>query len=150
MAVTGDSFCTSAWNSFLLHMKHGLEFAFAKYLAEIFIIIGKLSIVLFNVVFTYIMMKFAFKDFVEGGVTSPLGPLIVVGIITFLAANVFLDLFDESALALMTCVTFDSDLNKGEPKYGPPTFHDALGTIKQRHGTSVSKAVADEYAQNKN
>jgi len=60
MAVSGQSFCTSAWHGFLLHMKHGLEFSFAMYLAEVFIIIGKLAISFGNMAFVYGLMK-AFK-----------------------------------------------------------------------------------------
>jgi len=131
MAVTGDSFCSSAWSSFLLQLKHGLGFTFAKFLAEMFILVGKIFITLFNVAFTYALMKYAFKDF-EGddAITSANGPLVVVALVTYLCTVVFLGLFDETVLALMTCVCIDIDTNE-EPKFGPPTFHDALGRISE-------------------
>jgi len=120
MAVTGDSFCTSALNAFLLQLKHGLGFVFAKFLAEMFILVGKIFITLLNMLMTYCLMKYAFKDY-EGddAMTSATGPLVVVAIVTFLCASVFLGLFDETVLALMTCVCLDMDLNDGAPKYGP-------------------------------
>merc|ERR1712166_1501596 len=48
MAVSGDGFCKSAWNGFMLNMKHALEFAWAKVLAELFIFTGKISLVALN------------------------------------------------------------------------------------------------------
>jgi len=139
MAVSGQGFCTSAWNGFLLQLKHGLAFAWAKFLAEAFIFIGKLSVVFINCGSCYFIMKNVTKDF-EGdeAISSPAAPLIVVGFVTFIATVVFLGLFDETVLALLTCLSIDTDLN-GEPKYGPPTFHDAIGKIK----VDKSNAIQD-------
>lgn len=146
MAVTGDAFCSSAWSSFLLQLKHGLGFTFAKFLAEMFILVGKVFITLFNTAMTYAIMKYAFKDFEgEDAITSSAGPLFVVAIVTYLCTTVFLGLFDETVLALMTCVCLDIDLN-GEPKFGPPTFHDALSKISA--GKNEDKVDDAEKANN--
>lgn len=144
MAVTGDSFCSSAWSAFMLQLKHGLGFTFAKFLAEVFILVGKIFLTLLNMFFTYALMKFIFKDF-EGtdAMTSPIGPLVVVAIITYLCTCVFLGLFDETVLALMTCTTLDMDLNNGNPKFGPPTFHDALTSISEEKNAQVKEAEAN-------
>jgi len=124
MAVSGDSFCTSAWNGFLLNVKHCLEFAWANTLAKGFIFFGKVAITVLNIFSCYMIMKNVTKDL--GDITSPIAPLAVVGLISFMSASIFLGLFDESVIAMMTCLAIDIDLN-GEPKYGPPTFHDGLG-----------------------
>jgi len=130
MAITGDSFCTSAWNGFLLQMKHGMGFVFAKFLAEMFILLGKIFITMINCLFTYCVMKYGFKDYQgDDAITSSVGPLFVVAFVSYLSACVFLGLFDETALALMTCVSMDTDLNDGTPRYGPETFHNACDKI---------------------
>jgi len=126
MAVSGDGFCTSAWNGFLLNMKHSMKFAFANFLASMFIFLGKLSVVFFNLVCVYFIMK---ADGDMDKVNSATGPLVLVGIVSFMCATIFLGLFDETVIALVTCVAVDSDLNDGEPQYGPPTFHDHLDKI---------------------
>jgi len=123
MAVSGDSFCTSAWNGFLLNLKHTLHFAWAKFLASGFIFIGKLSLVVLNCFSCYAIMRFITHDTEE--VSSIASPMVIVALMTYISASVFLGLFDEAVLAMMTCLAIDSDLH-GEPKYGPPTFHDAL------------------------
>jgi choline transporter-like protein 2/4/5 len=130
MAVSGDGFCTSAWNGFLLNMKHSLEFAWAKLLAELFILTGKLSLVAVNCLILYLVMHYVTDDFSgDEAVSSIWSPMIVVAIITFIAASVFLGLFSNTVLALMTCLAIDTDLN-GEPKFGPPTFHDGNSPFK--------------------
>jgi len=126
MAVSGDSFCSSAWSGFLLNLKHILKFAWANMLASIFVLIGKIGIVVLNCFSCYMIMKYVTKDLNE--ISSLAGPLSIVAVITYLAANVILGLFDEIVLALMTCLAIDSDLN-GDPKFGPPTFHDAVLNI---------------------
>mgnify|MGYP003892675217 CR=1 FL=1 len=123
MAVSGDSFCSSAWNGFLLNIKHTMQFGWANFLASVFIMIGKISIVVLNVFSCYMIMKYVTKDLAE--ISSPISPLLVVAIVSYLAASIFLGLFDEAVLGLMTCLAIDSDLN-GHPKFGPPTFHDSL------------------------
>jgi len=130
MAVSGDSFCKSAWNGLLLNLKHSLEFAWAKVLAELFILTGKLSLVALNCGVLYLTMNYITDDFTgPEAVSSIYSPMIIVAIITYVAASVFLGLFSNTVLSLMTCLAIDVDLN-GTPKYGPPTFHDSLDKFK--------------------
>lgn len=121
MAVSGENFCKAAWHGFLLNIKHGAKFAFANLLANLFIFIGKLAIVTLNCFTCYFIMKRITGDLAE--IESVAHPLVCVGIVTYIAANIFLGLFDEAVLALMTCLCIDTDLN-GDPKFGPPTFYD--------------------------
>jgi len=121
MAVTGDHFLLAAWNGFLLNLKHGLKFAFANTIAKVFIFIGKVGIVVANCFSFYFVLKF--RNELED-VTSVWGPIIVIAIVTFLAASLFLSLFEETVMSLLTCLCFDIETNGGEPIYGPATFHD--------------------------
>jgi hypothetical protein len=139
MAVSGQGFCSSAWDGFMLNMKHGLEFAWARVLAELFILTGKLSLVALNCGVLYLTMNYVFMDFTgSDAVSSIYSPMIVVAVITYVAASVFLGLFSNTVLSLMTCLAIDVDLN-GEPKYGPPTFHDSLDKFK----TEKKNAIED-------
>ena len=61
--------------------------------------------------------------------TSIMTPIFLVGVVTYIAATIFLGLFDEVVLALLTCYAIDTDLN-GEPKYGPPAFHESIIGLK--------------------
>lgn len=121
MAVTGDHFLSSAWSGFLLNLKHGLKFAFANNIAKVFIFIGKIGIVVANCFTCYFLMKFR-NDL--GEVNCKWVPIGVVGVVTYMAASLFLSLFEEAIMSLLTCLCFDLDANGGEPIYGPATFHD--------------------------
>lgn len=121
MAVSGEGFCLAAWHGFLLNIKHGAKFAFANLLANMFIFVGKIAIVLVNCGTLYLFMKHVTHDLDE--INSLAHPIICVAFVTYMAANIFLGLFDEAVLALMTCLCIDTDLNE-IPKFGPPTFYD--------------------------
>ena len=57
IACSGKSFFSSAWNGFLLNLKHGLVFATANMLAKLFIVLGKIGITVLNVYSCYLIMK---------------------------------------------------------------------------------------------
>ena len=44
-------------------------------------------------------------------------------LMTYTIVSIFLGIFDEIVLSLMTCLAIDIDLN-GDPEYGPPDFHE--------------------------
>ena len=111
IAVSGDSFCTSAWNGFLLNLKFGLEFAWANFIAATFILLGKIGLTVLNIFIAHQFMKMN-GDLDE--VTSPAGPLAIVGLVTFAAANIFLSLFDEAVLAMLVCLCVDKEINDNE------------------------------------
>lgn len=62
MAVSGDSFCSSAWNGFLLNLKHLAKFVFAIEIAGLFIFMGLLTITCVNTGIGYVMVKYLVKD----------------------------------------------------------------------------------------
>jgi len=122
MAVSGDSFCMSAWNGFLLNVKHMLKFSFANMIAKIFIFLGKVALTVGNCFSLLFIMNNITHDSDE--VSSLAGPIVVVAIVTYMTASIFLGLFETSVMAIMTCLAVDIDLHGDTPKFGPPTFHD--------------------------
>jgi hypothetical protein len=113
MAISGDSFCSSAWNGFLLNVKHMLKFGFANFIAKIFTLLGKIGIVVGNLFSLYFLMDKVFEDTKE--ISSLLGPMVLVGIITFFTASIFLELFDTAVMSLMTSLAVDLDAHDGSP-----------------------------------
>jgi len=130
MAVSGEGFCTSAWNGFLLNVKHMLKFTQANIIAKVFVFLGKVAIVVGNCFSLYFIMKNITKDTEE--VSSLLGPMVVVGVVTYLTASIFLGLFDTAVMAMLTSLAVDMDMHAGEPHFGPPTFHDKCDKINHR------------------
>lgn len=138
MAVTGENFCTSAWNGFLLNLSYGLTFAWSNLLASMFIFLGKLFIVVVNC-FTLLAIMKARGDTEE--VTSIGGPLITCCIASYFTANLFLGVMDEAALAIMTCLCIDTGVNEGEPQFGPKTFYDGEKEGGKNDGFKKTKAI---------
>jgi len=127
MAVSGDSYCTSAWNGFMLNLKHLSKFTWGVTLANMFIFMGKVMITCINMVTCFLIMKYITKD--TNAVSSVWSPVALIGVSTFVTATIFLSLFDEATLATLHCLAIDMDLNDGKPVYGPPTFHEKISKI---------------------
>ena len=127
MAVSGESFLWSAWNGFLLNIKHLLKFGFANLIARVFMFIGKAGITAGNIFSLLFIMSTITKDTEE--ISSSMGPCLVVGFWTYFTASVFLGLFDDAVLAMMTSLAIDMDCNGPVPQHGPPTFHESVKKI---------------------
>ena len=68
---------------------------------------------------------------------------MIVGVFTYITVSIFLSLFDEAVVALVTCHAIDTDLH-GTPKYGPPTFHDGEKLEKMKNQSlKTSKKTSD-------
>jgi hypothetical protein len=74
-----------------------------------FILVGKIGLCVINCITLYLIMKYLTNDI--GEISSPAAPILIVALFTYIAASVFLGLFDEAVMALMTCLAIDSDLN---------------------------------------
>lgn len=133
MAVSGDSFCSSAWNGFLLNMTYGMEFLWANNLASLFIFLSKMFIVNINCGCLLLFMQ-ARGDLDE--VKSKGGPLFICALASYFTANLFLGMMDETVMALLTSLSIDRGVNgEGEEKFGPPTFHDSIQKMPNADGT---------------
>jgi hypothetical protein len=143
MAVSGQSFCASAWDAFLLNLRHLAKFSFAQTLASMFILAGKFTISVSSCVSLFFIMKHVTKDMEE--ITSLAGPMIVVFIMSLLTASVFIGLLDTVATAMLYCLAIDMDLNGGVPAKGPKTFHDSIDKVKSKSGAKVDDVEKAEY-----
>lgn len=128
MAVTGKNFFSSAWSGFLLNLKHGLVFIWANFLAKLFILLGKVGITVMNVYSCYLLMKFR-GDLNDAGM-DPRVPLLFVAFFTYFVTNIFLGMFDQGVMAMLTCVCCDQDLHEGKQGFGPDTFNNKIDKIK--------------------
>jgi hypothetical protein len=62
------------------------------------------------------------------------GPVAVSVLLTYMISSLFLGIFENAVLALMTCLSVDMDLNGADDtKWGPRTFHDKIAAMKAAH-----------------
>ena len=124
MAVTGTPFCTSAWNGFILNLKHVVKFYFAQSLATWFVLMGYFFIMVLQcAVFFLITPNFSGND---------IGAFVIVLVFSILVCGVFLGLFDEAVAGTLQCMAIDAELNSGLKStysYGPPSFHAKMNAV---------------------
>lgn len=127
MAVAGDSFCESAWNGFILNLKHLAKFVFAIQIAGMFVFMGVITITCVNTGLGYVLASYVIKDAADA--TSIVPSLVAFALCSLIVAGVFLGTFDEAVLATLVCFAVDADLHDGQPKFGPPSYHQKLSAI---------------------
>lgn len=102
-----------------LRVKFMAEVAFAQWIAKVFIFIGKIALIIGNVLVFQLVMEHVTGDIEE--VESETGPLVAVVVVTYVLVSLFLGMFDDSVDAMLTSVAIDINVNR-EPIYGPATF----------------------------
>ena len=120
MAVSGDSFCESCNNGFLLFLKHCSSFMLTRFFANFFIFLGKVSVVILNGLTVYVFLKYVTGDLEELSALAG-GPWMVMFLITYIFVSLFLGIFDQIVQSLMMCYAVDTDIN-GQAECGPEAF----------------------------
>jgi hypothetical protein len=129
IAVSGDSFCSSSSDNYVLQNKHQKQFSFTNKIAKVFIFLGKVAICFLNVWLTRISMR---AVGVYDNLAAPIGISLFVGALSFTNASMFLCVFDAAVIGMMSCAAIDMDNNDGIPTRGPQTFHDKIRKIKEQ------------------
>ena len=62
IAISGDSYCKSAWNGSMLNLKHCSKFVIAKSFASGFVFLGIIGVVAGNMGTCWLLMKHAFPE----------------------------------------------------------------------------------------
>lgn len=132
MAISGEGFCKAALHGLLLQMSHGATFGFANLLAQLFILLGKFGLTVLNTVLTFYYMKATSPG---GAVGSPYGPMLAVALTTYVLVSVFLGMFDETVMSMLTCVSADMDLHNGDNIWGPKSLHEVIDKLNGVEGS---------------
>ena len=134
IAVSGDPYCESAMNNWLINLKYTFKFGYANFFGSMLTNLGKFCVTLLNCLSCIFVMKYVTGEIVN--VETVIPPLLVVGTFTYLTISLFLSVFDETILAMLTCLAIDMDLHSGQPKYGPPVLHN----IFKHHGVFTDQS----------
>lgn len=110
VALNGTNFCTSAINGFLLILKNTATFAITSGLGSVFIFLGKVAITVGNTCIGYVII--AKWPRIYDQINSPVAPLIVIFIISYILASLFMSIFAVAATSLLQCFLVDVELSK--------------------------------------
>jgi hypothetical protein len=133
MAISGESFCKAALHGLLLQLSHGATFGFANLLAQLFILLGKAGLTVANTVLAYYYLKLVSSS--GGGLADVYGPMFVVAFTSYLLVSVFLGMFDETVMAMLTCASADMDLHGGDNIWGPKSLHEVIDKLNGVEGS---------------
>lgn len=95
-------------------MKHCSAFTLTKYFSEVFILCGKMLVVLFNYFAIYMYLRYITGDEEEISAMAG-GPMIIIFLITYFLVSIFLNMFNDIVASMMTCHAIDLDMNGGFP-----------------------------------
>lgn len=115
IALTGENFCTSAMQAFVLALKNAATFVITNGVGTLLHLLGKACICIGNVFLGYLIIHYS-PEFDE--LDSPIAPLVVVMVMSFLMANVFMEVYGVTSLAVLQCLYTDVDIcnqNKEDP-----------------------------------
>lgn len=114
-------------------MKNAGAFGAAKFFATSLIFLGKLAITLLNMYTCKVLIGAMLES------SDWLSPCIVVGILTWFSTEVWLTIFDQAILGIMTAYAVDCDLNGGEPCRGPETFGNRRKAFEEGHAAQEAE-----------
>ena len=115
VALTGENFCSSAMAAFVLALKNASSFFITNGIGSLIHLLGKASIIIANVILGYFIIRF-FPEFSE--LSSPIAPLFIVGIMSYMMSSVFMEVFGTTSLTILQCLYTDVDIanqNKEDP-----------------------------------
>lgn len=128
-AISGDPYCASAWNGFILNLKHCVKFYMAITIGKMFVFMGCVGVVAANSGSCYLLLSYAFTSDADQ-ISFIYGPVIVVGVITLMITFVFLGPFNDAVVSTLLCFAVDCELNNGTAQFGPPSYQDKLKEIE--------------------
>ena len=151
MALTGESFCSSALNAFILILKNAAKFAFVEGIADVFMFLAKFFISTSTTALSWLLMG------VMTNIDSPYLPLFVIFMLSYLIASVFIAVFDVSANTILQCYLLDKEIagqqGLADPDHVPPTMtkffqHPAVASQMNRNQSADRMRQPDEDRQN--
>jgi len=113
ICLHNSAFCTAAWDSFCLVIRHVGRFSSATMIGTIMMVLGKGTIMSFSSALTFILIKYQYPE-----VTQPLVGACIVAMVSYLVASLFLSIFSFSCTALLHCFIMaeDQGYNATTPK----------------------------------
>ena len=142
-AIPGESYCTAAWNGFLLNLKHCIKFYFAITIAKMFVFLGMVGVVCANSFSGYLILQYAFPEELRE-VHSVYAPVAAIAVTTYLTTFLFLSPFNEAVVATLLCFAVDAELNNGKPQFGSPSYQVKLKEIEEGEGPQDFTGIAPQ------
>ena len=131
IALHSKAFCTSAWASFWLILRHAGRFGAAEMIGFIMMILGKATIMGTSAWATMAYIKYAYP-----AVQQPIVPAAIIAAVAYLVGSLFLSVFSFSCTAILHSFLLDEDTGGSlhSPKSLEPflTYNDERNAEKKK------------------
>lgn len=114
VALTGESFCTSAMQAFILALKNTASFFITNGIGAFIFFLGKMTISIVNTAIGYCLITYI-PDF-EEDIDQPLPFLLLIFMMSYIMATTFMELYGGVSLAILQCLYADVDIANQEGK----------------------------------
>ena len=108
VGLTGDNFCTSAMAAFALALKNAGSFMITNGIGSLISFLGKVTIAVVNTFIGYLILTKV--ESIAVTLDSPIGPMIIIFIISYLMAKVFMSVYSTTSLTILQCLYADVDI----------------------------------------
>ena len=132
-ALSGENFCSSAVNSFILILKNAAKFGFVEGIAGCFMFIAKFFIAIMTTLASFFIMNAMVK------VSSPYAPLLVIFIFAYMIATIFIEIFDTGANTILQCYLLDKEVGLPNDEHIPESLTKFFTTDEIREAMEKDK-----------
>ena len=112
-AIFGTSFCPSARSAFYLILRNAMRIGAVSYVSAAVLIIGKLFISTLTTASAY----YCIVEYLEIDLYSNAGPVVFIFIISYVMADMFMDVFEIGIMTILHCFVADEEMFGGTPRY---------------------------------
>uniref|UniRef100_A0A7S4J5U8 Choline transporter-like protein n=1 Tax=Odontella aurita TaxID=265563 RepID=A0A7S4J5U8_9STRA len=147
-AIFGTSFCRSAREGFFLVMRNAGRISAITFVSWGVIFVGKLFITTFTCGIAY----FAFDEYLENELHSPIGPIVFIGLIGFFVGGMFMNVFSMGISTILHCFVADEEMfggtgemyAEGKLRNWIDDSDEKLATSTQMAGIGIERGFRDE------
>jgi hypothetical protein len=135
-AIKGDNFCTSAFHAFGLLMQNVGRAAAMSLVGTFVIFFGKICVALVTTGIAALVIMYVWED----RISSTVMPVVVIFILTFVVAALFMEVFETGLETMFLCFIADTE-RKWAPSKLASAFAAAENELKIREAKAAAKAA---------
>lgn len=108
MALSCESFCTSAIAAFTLALKNSATFLITNGIGGLIRFLGRIAICIANTFIGYLIINYDTE--LKEDIDNPIVILAVIFLISWTLATVFMEVYSITSLAILQCLYADVDI----------------------------------------
>lgn len=116
IALTNESFCTSAISGFTLALKNAGTFMIVDGIGTLIRFLGRMTICITNTTFGYLLITY--ESTLKEDIDNPIVILCLIFLLSWALASVFMEVYSIVSLAILQCLYADVDIcnqNREDP-----------------------------------